>query len=228
MQCLNLEFGGQLVGFLKIIDRQESIVGHFIVDVCLLETGSQRIVSVEVELESKGTPGRHSQIAESKFSIDEVEVVVQTFLLRWLDVVCTRFLVVPGIVGLAPFHRREDMHQSWMSTSFIQNLLNAILFSKGFALADELDLQTVLLGYRFRIASNSLSQWFGKLLAIVEDANPVHVQILGHPFGIAERLQATRDDDSIIAMQDAIDLIVVSFGQQCSCHFSTSSTVFGT
>src|SRR5260370_28535362 len=56
--------------------------------------------------------GRHAQIDQAQLGVDEVEVVMQAFAGIRPQEGAMRVLVMPGLVGVAGFHRRDDMHQA--------------------------------------------------------------------------------------------------------------------
>ena len=71
-------------------------------------------VSVAIELQPEGTPGRHAQATQADLVIDEIKVVVQALAPVALEEGLPARLVAPGSVAVARLHRRDDMHQSRM------------------------------------------------------------------------------------------------------------------
>src|SRR6266478_4795540 len=69
---------------------------------------------VAIELEAERTPRRHAQIDQAQLGVDEVEVVVQAFAGIRPQEAAMRLFVVPRLVGVAGFHRRDDMDQAGM------------------------------------------------------------------------------------------------------------------
>ena len=65
---------------------------------------SQPVVPIEIDLEAKRTPGGDTYIAEAKFLIDKIEVVVQTLPVIRFEKGLVGLLVVPWFVGLTRFH----------------------------------------------------------------------------------------------------------------------------
>lgn len=49
-------------------------------------------------------------------------------------------LVVPGVIGSAGFHGREDMDQAGIITPLSDDGLDPVFFTKGFVAPDELNL----------------------------------------------------------------------------------------
>ncbi|NLL56940.1 MAG: hypothetical protein GX244_00310 [Firmicutes bacterium] len=106
---------------------------------------------VEVKLKSKGAPGWNTHIAESKFFINKVEVVVQTFTVIVFQESVACFFIMPWLVAHTGFHSGEDMDYSWMVTSFLYDFLDAGFFTKCFDLADKFDFNTIFFSNSFRI-----------------------------------------------------------------------------
>src|SRR6201987_1507888 len=73
---------------------------------------------VAIKLEAERTPCRHAQIDQAQFGVDEVEVVVQAFAGIRPQEGAMRLFVVPGLVGVAGFHRRDDMDQAGMVAAY--------------------------------------------------------------------------------------------------------------
>src|SRR5439155_22465966 len=76
------------------------------------ELAGQPAMPVAIELQTKRAPGRHAQIDQAQLGVDEVEVVMQAFASIRPQEGAMRVLVMPGLVGVAGFHRRDDMHQA--------------------------------------------------------------------------------------------------------------------
>jgi hypothetical protein len=221
MQRLNIERLRQRVGLCKIGNRQKCIVSHLKVDLLTAQLIGQHVVPVAIELESKRRPGGDAQIAQPQRLIDKVEVVVETFALRHSDIRFSSAFVVPGLIRLARFHCRKNVHQSWVSAPCLHDGLNAIFLAKALVLRDELDLDPGSSSDCGSILANRITQRFGKL-GVVEDANPLHVQIFRHPFGITDRRKLATDDDAVVAIQHTGDIGCVSFCDQGLRHLVTS------
>jgi len=68
------------------------------------------------------------------------------------------FLVVPGTIGGAGFHGREDMDQAGMITPLSDDGLDPVFFTKGLVAADELNLDTGLDGKLLSMVSQLIAQ----------------------------------------------------------------------
>src|ERR1700740_2688245 len=79
-----------------------------------VELARQPAMSVAIELEAERTPSGDAQIDQSQLGVDEVEVIMQAFAGRRPQEGAMGLLAVPGLVGRAGFHRRDDMHPTGM------------------------------------------------------------------------------------------------------------------
>src|SRR4030042_7207654 len=95
---------------------------------------------VKVELKLERTPRGNTQITESKFRINEVEVIMQTFTAIINQGVFTGLPVMPWFVTGTGFHGRENVHQAGMTATLFQNRLNTVFLAKSFYFTNELDL----------------------------------------------------------------------------------------
>src|SRR5437588_8404627 len=67
---------------------------------------------IAIELQTERAPGRHAEIDQAQLGVDEVKVVMQAFASIRPQEGAMGVLVMPGLVGVAGFHRRDDMHQA--------------------------------------------------------------------------------------------------------------------
>ena len=118
-------------------------------------------------------------------------------------------LVVPGLVGRAGLHGREDMDQSGMTSALFQNLLNPV-FLADVAVTEELDAQAVVRGEFLGVAADLIAERLGEL-GVVEDADLVIEEVACSSLGMADIGESPRDDNPIQARQDARDLLGMSF-----------------
>src|SRR3984893_7172761 len=113
------------------------------------------------------TSKRHAQIDQAQLGVDEVEVVMQAFARIRPQEGAMRVLVMPGLVGVAGFHRRDDMHQAGTVATDDKHP------------GDDVLLADVVLGNVFDgnasgtrqlggALAHSIAKWFGKS-RIVED-----------------------------------------------------------
>ena len=141
-------------------------------------------MAITVELQAERRPGGNPQVDQAQFGIHEVEIIVQALAAVRPQVGPVRLLVVPGSVGVAGLHRRDDMHQAGMIAALFQHLGDDC-FLADVALGDMLDPDPGFSGQRCRRLTHSLTKRRGKV-RIVEDADPVGVEEPRHPLGVAD------------------------------------------
>jgi len=82
--------------------------------VFLAEKAGQWMVSIKIELQPEGSPGRHPQIAQPQIFKDEVEVVVDALGFRPSEKRPAGLLVMPGFERRTGFQGGEDRDQPGM------------------------------------------------------------------------------------------------------------------
>ena len=208
MQGRGIETVGKALGFQRIGERQEGVVGGVEADAGLRQLLCQPAVAVEVDLQAKRRPGRHPQVAQAELRVDEVEVVVQTPAGDRLEEILTARLVVPGAIGGAGFHGREDVHQSGVMAALGEDRLHPILLTERFELADELDLKPGLGGQSLGVGANLITQGLGPA-GVVEQADVAIAQVAGHRLGVTDIRQGASDHDAVETRQHTADLVFV-------------------
>src|SRR5690349_9208379 len=113
MQMVGREGVGEGLRAFPVVDAQKGVVGKGETDAGGGELAGQPAMPIAIELQTERAPGRHAQIDQAQLGVDEVEVVMQAFAGIRPQGGAMRVLVVPGLVGVAGFHRRDDMHQGW-------------------------------------------------------------------------------------------------------------------
>src|SRR6516165_1772970 len=86
------------------------------------ELAGQPAMAVAIKLEAERTPGRHPQIDQTQVDVHEVEVVMQAFAGVRPQEGAMRVLVVPRLVAVAGFHRRDNMDQAGWSPRTVSTL----------------------------------------------------------------------------------------------------------
>src|SRR6202007_2614546 len=166
---------------------------------------------VAIKLEAERTPCRHAQIDQAQFGVDEVEVVVQAFAGIRPKEGAMRLFVVPGLVGVAGFHRRDDMDQAGMVPAY------------GKYLGDDVFLANLLLGNVFYADASRTGQ-FGSAVAhaitkrcgksrIVEDPDLPRRKKPHHTLRIAGPGQRAGDDDPVVAGKHPGEALAVTLRQ---------------
>ena len=121
-------------------------------------------------------------------------------------------LAVPGLVGRAGFHCRDDMHQTGMVAARGQHRGNYVLLAD-VAAGNVLDGNA---GSRSQLGgalAHTITKRLGKS-RIVEDADLPRREKCRHPLCIARPRQGTGDDDPVVAGQHPGEALTVTLGQQ--------------
>jgi hypothetical protein len=211
-QHVGREAIGKGLRALPLVDAQEGVVGKGETDPGGGELAGQPAMPVAIELEAERTPCRHAQIDQAQFGVDEVEVVVQAFAGIRPQEGAMRLFVVPGLVGVAGFHRRDDMDQAGM------------VAAHGKYLGDDVFLANVLLGNVFdgdasrtgqfgSAVAHAITKRFGKS-RIVEDPDLPRRKKPHHPLRIAGPGQRAGDDDPVVAGEHPGEALAVTLRQQ--------------
>jgi hypothetical protein len=213
VEALDGKAVGQGLRFGEVRNAGEGVVQLREGDAGLTELAGQVVVAVAVELETEGRPSGHAEIAQPELGVEEVEVVVEALPVLVAQGRPPTGLVIPGGEGWAGLHGREDVDQARAFPPLAQDRPNAIFLAEAVDRTDELDLYAVLLGDPFGVTSDLLPQRLGEA-GVVEEADPMLPQVVGHAFCKANAREGTRDDDAIKAGEDASDLGRVTFRQQ--------------
>ena len=81
MEVFRVDPVREFLGGFHIRDFQESIIMHAVSDFFLLQLTGKKVVAVHVELQTERGPCGDTQIAEPKFFVNEIEIIVKTFAL---------------------------------------------------------------------------------------------------------------------------------------------------
>jgi hypothetical protein len=211
VNAFDLEVIGQFLRFVKIFDVYKTIVEHGRLDTFVGHLNCQFVMTVEIKLEAKRCPCRHSQITQAKLGIDEIEVVMQTFAAVVLEKRFVGILVIPGLIARTWLHCREDMHQAGMRTALNNDILYALFLAK-VLFADEVDGKAVLSGNCFSILPYLFSQR-QRPLGIVENSDALLFQKQCHSLGIAYTGNGAGQNDTVITGNDPFDFITMSFNE---------------
>jgi hypothetical protein len=212
MERFDLEAIGELLGLREILHLDEGILQKTIGKTFPAEKAGQVMMSVKIELQPEGSPGRHPQVAQPKIFKDEVEVVVDALGFRATEKGLARLLVMPGFERRAGLQGGEDMDQSGMIPTLGDDLLDASFLTE-ILLSDKFDLQTIVLSQALRLETDFLPQGFGKL-GIIENANALRSQVTTHCIGITDIGKRPSDDYPIEAREDTPNLIGIFL---CQC-----------
>ena len=212
VQLVRRQRVGHGLGEGPVIDAHERIVGHGVADALRSQLARQPAMAIAVELQAERRPGRHAQIDQPEFGVLEVEIIVQALAAVRPDEGLVCLLVVPGLVGIAGFHGRDDVHQTGAVATLLEHARNNI-FLTDMRLGDVLDGNSRFGGQRCRTVAHAVAQRLGKL-GVVEDADALGIQIPGHPGSIANPRQRAGDHQSVVARKYPADPVVVAFRQR--------------
>ena len=191
---------------------QKGVVGKGETDAGVGELAGQPAMPIAIELQTERAPGRHAQIDQAQLGVDEVEVVMQAFASIRPQEGAMGLLVMPGLVGVAGFHCRDDMHQAGTVATDDKHP------------GDDVLLADVVLGNVFDgnasgtrqlggALVHSIAKRFGKS-RIVEDPDLPRRKKPHHPLRIASPGQRAGDDDPVVAGEHPGEALAVTLRQQ--------------
>lgn len=105
----------------------------------------QKIMTVHVELQSEGSPGGDPEITQAEFFIYKIKIIMETFALVKLKECFSGCFIMLWLISIALFHGRKDMNQPLRLTGFLNDLLDAVIFSERPEFPDELNLDAVFI-----------------------------------------------------------------------------------
>ena len=122
------------------------------------------------------------------------------------------FLVVPGAIGSAGFHGREDMDQAGMITPLSDDGLDPVFFTKGFVAPNELNLDAGLNGKLLSVVSQLIAQRLCPS-GVIEQLDLVVTEVTRHGARITDIGKGSGNDNTIEAGKYASDFILVAFDE---------------
>lgn len=75
MEVFRIDPVGKLLGSFNIRDFEKGIIEHMVSDILFLKFICQKVMAVHIELEAERRPGGDTQITQSKFFVNEIEVI---------------------------------------------------------------------------------------------------------------------------------------------------------
>ena len=212
MEAFYLEGFGQCLSFREILDLDKSVLHQTIGHPLLGEQGGQWVMSVEIELQTEGSPSRHPQITQPQILKNEVKIVVDALGFRPSEEGLARLLVMPGLERRTGFQGGEDMDQPGMIPALRYNLFDPFLFAE-ILFSDKFDLQTILLGQALRMEADFIPQRFHKS-RIVKNTNALRPQMATHGIGVADLGNCPRYYDTVKTGKNPSNLTGIFFCQQ--------------
>ena len=202
---------GQALSPVKVFDVDKTIVEHGRLDAFLGQLRSQFVMAVEIELETKRRPRRHSQITQAKLGVDGIEVVMQTFAAVILEKRFVGIFVMPGLITGAWLHCREDVYKAGTRSPLSNNLLYALFFAK-ILFADEVNGKAVLGGNSLCVLPDLIPQRH-RPLGIVENTDVLLLQKQRHSLGVTDTGNGAGQNNTVKAGSDTFDFITISFNE---------------
>ncbi len=120
-------------------------------------------MAVHVELQTERGPCGDTQIAEPKFFVNEIEIIVETFALVKLKECLPIGLVMPWFVSIALFHGRKDVDQPFGLSGFLNHFLNPVIFAESTQLTNELDFDAVFICDALCVCADLFSKGLGEI-----------------------------------------------------------------
>ena len=212
MEVFYLEGFGEFLSFREIFDLDKSVLHQTIGHTLLGEQGGQWVMSVEIELQTEGSPSRHPQITQPQLLKDEVEVIVDTFGFGRSQESPTRLLVMPGLERRTGLQGGEDMDQPGMIPTLRYNLFDPFLLAE-ILFSDKFDLQTILLGQALCMEADFIPQRVRKS-RVVKNTNALRPQMTTHGIGVADLGNCPRDHYTVKTGKNPSNLTGIFFCQQ--------------
>ena len=168
-------------------------------------------MAVEPNLQPERSPSRYADVSQAQLWIDKIEIVVEAFAGGQLHAGLAGWLVIPGRILRAGFHRRDDVDQARHRTALRQDLRNDGLFAD-MAVLQILDLEPVLGGDILGVLAHLLTQRI-QVLAQIETPDAGPEKHLGHRFRVGHRHQGPRQHQPIVAPECPHHLVGVTAQQ---------------
>jgi hypothetical protein len=208
MNAPDINVISEFLSLIKVVNLHKYIIKHLKNSLFPAQCRSQHVMAVTIELQSKRCPCRHSQIAQAKLSCNEIKVIVQAFAGNRLEMCFMGLFVMPGLISSAGFHRRKDMYKSWMRTSLLDNIVNAVFFPK-ILFANKIDFQAVFFSQHLGIKANLFSHRFNKI-GVIKNSDVSFEEQSSHTLGVTDARNGSSHYDSVKTGDDAFDFRVVS------------------
>ncbi len=118
---------------------------HAVSNALLLQFMGEQVMAVHIELQAERRPGRDTQIAESKFLVNEIEIIMKTFALVKFKECLPCGFIMPGLISIALFHGGKDVDQTLGLSGFLNDLLNPVILAESPKLTNEFDFNAVFI-----------------------------------------------------------------------------------
>jgi len=165
MKAASLPAVGNLLRPFPIGDLGECVVHQFECDSFALQLQGQPAMTIAVDLQSAGQPGRHSDVAKAQFFIHEIKIVVQAFALIGFQKGLAALFVMPRFECRALFHGRENPDQPRMLAAFGQHFFDPVFLAE-VLFTNKFNLDSMIGCKLFSILPQLITERFGKLRVV--------------------------------------------------------------
>ena len=211
VNAFDVDVVSQFLRLIKVFHAHKTIVKHGRINAFIDQLSRQFVMAVEIELEAKRRPCRHSEITQAHLCVDEIEVIMQTFAAVVLEERFVGIFVMPGLIARAWFHCRENVYEAGMFSSLGDDIFDPLFLAK-VLFADEVNGKAVLRGNSFRILAYLFSQRQCPL-GIVENTDAVECQKPRHSLSIADAGDGSGQNNTIKTGSNTFDFITMSFNE---------------
>lgn len=217
---------GKLLGTCPVADTNEGIVSHRVVYPFGFERTRQPTVAITVELKPERTARRDTQGDESESFVDPVEIIVEALARGMAQKGLVSLLVVLRFVGVAGFHRGEEMHQPRGIARVLEHCGND-LFLADRRLGNVLDSRSVHTRQRLCGFMKAITQRLGQT-RVVNNADVIGIKETRHPRRITGARLGSGNHYPVVARRHSCKpfLIPISqhFGHGRHLHLLSSVT----
>ena len=169
-------------------------------------------MAIAIELQTERAPGRHAQIDQAQLGVDEVEIIMQAFAGIRPQEGAMRVLVMPGLVGVAGFHRRDDMHQAGTVATDDKHPRDDVLLAD-VVLGNVFDGNASGTRQLGGALADPIAKRFGKSW-IVEDPDLPRRKKSRHSLRVTGSRQRAGDDDPVVAGEHPGEALAVTLRQR--------------
>ena len=139
---------------------------HTVSDSLLLQLIGKMVVAVHVELQTEWSPSGNTQVTESKFLVNEIEIIVGTFAPVKLKECLPCGFIMPWLISIALFHGRKDMDQAFGFSGFPDDFLNPVIFTESPQLPDEFNFNAIFICNALGVRTDLFCKGLGEIRKI--------------------------------------------------------------
>ena len=212
MDFLRFEPVGQNLSRIPVVALHEGVVEQTVTDALFVKHCGQSVMPVEVELQSKGRPRRHTQVAQSKLRLNKIEVIMQALGCRIFEERTVGLFIVPRLVSGASLHGRKNVYQPGVLATLAQYFPYLFLLAE-IVLSDKFYIESSLGGESFGVLPDLVSKRFCPF-GVIKDPNAIGIQVTCHTLGETNTWNGSGDNNAVEAGKYTLDLVGVSLKKQ--------------